>query len=120
MKTMYVWIGLLLPLAACAAHHPGKCTAQAEAQCANPAAAPRRAVARSPERPGAQSVTSATSAPVIVPPHGATAPAPTVGVCDPGGCWDTGGNRYNGGANGTFLNGSGKLCQRNGTSMQCF
>ncbi|HJV53836.1 MAG TPA: hypothetical protein VJ652_20385, partial [Noviherbaspirillum sp.] len=62
----------------------------------------------------------ATAAPVVVPPHDAApVPPPTIGTCDPGGCWDTGGNRYNGG-NGTFLNGSGRLCQRNGVSIQCF
>lgn len=124
MRSLRVWLCLLLiALAACAAgksDKADKCPVQSDAQCAKKAAAPRRAVTRNAERPVAPVAPSTSSAPVILPPYSATAPAPTIGTCDPGGCWDTGGNRYNGGTNNTFLNGSGRLCQRNGVSMQCF
>jgi hypothetical protein len=46
-------------------------------------------------------------------------PVPVTG-CDPGGCWDSGGNRYNSAAGNTYSNKAGKLCTRNGTWMQCF
>jgi hypothetical protein len=51
-----------------------------------------------------------------VPP---TAPSP-VTTCDAGGCWNSGASRYNGGAGGTYLDNSGRLCQRQGAWMQCF
>ncbi|RJG02553.1 hypothetical protein D3878_14030 [Noviherbaspirillum sedimenti] len=46
-------------------------------------------------------------------------PVPLTG-CDPGGCRDAAGNRYNNGAGSTYLNDAGRLCTRNGTWMQCF
>ncbi|HCY63884.1 MAG TPA: hypothetical protein DHV59_13870 [Oxalobacteraceae bacterium] len=52
-------------------------------------------------------------------PVPADRPVPVTG-CDPGGCWDGSGNRYNSGAGNTYLNNAGKLCTRNGTWMQCF
>ncbi|TCS37519.1 hypothetical protein EDC30_104323 [Paucimonas lemoignei] len=44
----------------------------------------------------------------------------TVTGCDPVGCWDGSGNRYNSGGGTTYLNKAGKLCTRNGAWMQCF
>ncbi len=106
-KTIHFLLSLLLiPLAACAAGQDGRCGAQARMERATHAA-PARA-------------TPSSAAPAAAPRVATPAPPPTIGTCDSGGCWDTGGNRYNGGANGTFLNGSGRLCQRNGVSMQCF
>jgi hypothetical protein len=65
-----------------------------------------------------------TTAPVSPPaahvpqPIAPQAPRP-ISSCDPGGCW-IGGERYNGGAGGTYLDKSGRLCQGNGNWMQCF
>ncbi len=39
--------------------------------------------------------------------------------CDPGGCWDNLGNRYNGNANGTMFRTDGKICQNIGGMVQC-
>lgn len=39
--------------------------------------------------------------------------------CDPGGCWDTKGNRYNGSAGPTHIRQDGKVCQKIGGIMQC-
>lgn len=82
---------------------------------------PRRAVPALIDR----TPSVATPAPQVtapLPPVPQTAvpsgPAPVTG-CDPGGCW-SGGNRYNGGAGGTYLDKGGRLCQSNGTWMQCF
>lgn len=116
---------LLLPLAVHAATgKTGNRPAQLNTACVKKPPAPRRAVPRIP----AQSLPApvAPVAPLAVPAAPAQAapnsPAPpaTIGTCDPGGCWDAGANRYNGGAGGAFLDRSGRLCQRNGVSMQCF
>jgi hypothetical protein len=40
--------------------------------------------------------------------------------CDPGGCWDSHGKRYNSGGANTYLNQSGRPCNRNGIWVQCF
>jgi hypothetical protein len=59
-------------------------------------------------------------APVPAPaPAGPQAPLPLT-TCDPGGCWDAGGSRYNGGIGNNLLDRSGRLCQRNGAWTQCF
>lgn len=59
--------------------------------------------------------------PVIVPPPESAVPSPPVPItsCDPGGCW-SGGTRYEGGAGNTYLDGNGRMCQGNGTWMQCY
>jgi hypothetical protein len=46
-------------------------------------------------------------------------PAPITG-CDPGGCRDADGNRYNSANGNTYLDKSGKPCNRTGTWAQCF
>lgn len=117
-KTIRVLLSLLLiPLAACAAGKKDGGGAQAKTERAKQVA-PLRAMPRSAGP--ASAPPSKPPAPVAAPRDLTPAPPSVIGVCDPGGCWDTGGNRYNGGASGTFLNGSGRLCQRNGVSMQCF
>jgi hypothetical protein len=60
--------------------------------------------------------------PLPVPPPapvGPRAPLPLT-TCDPGGCWDAGGSRYNGGIGNSLLDRNGRLCQRNGAWTQCF
>jgi hypothetical protein len=58
--------------------------------------------------------------PVILPGTAApSAPAP-LGTCDGAGCWNSEGGRYNGGTGNTYLNNGGRLCNRNGASVQCF
>jgi hypothetical protein len=56
---------------------------------------------------------------VAVQPTKPLAPTPVTG-CDPGGCRDTGGNRYNGATGNTYLDQNGKPCNRTGTWVQCF
>jgi len=75
--------------------------------------APTLATPSSPPRP-------ATPAPTVSIPRQAPVPQGPFPVtsCDAGGCWSNG-NRYDG-AGGTYLDRSGKLCQGNGTWMQCF
>lgn len=81
--------------------------------------------------PAIPPATVATTPPVTVPlvssrpPPVSTLPAqpnrplPVTG-CDPGGCWDTGGNRYNNSAGNTYLNNAGRLCTREGAWIHCF
>lgn len=59
--------------------------------------------------------------PVIVPPPQSAVPSSPVPItsCDPGGCW-SGGTRYEGGAGNTYLDKNGRMCQGNGTWMQCY
>lgn len=64
---------------------------------------------------------------ILPPPLPAPVPAPTgpqtpvpLTTCDPGGCWNTGAGRYNGGTGDTFLDRGGHQCVRNGAWMQCF
>jgi hypothetical protein len=59
------------------------------------------------------------SVPQAPAPARPTSPVP-LGSCDAGGCWDNNANRYNGGAAGTYLDKSGKPCQRVGSWIQCF
>lgn len=106
---------LTFPLASCASTDVTESKGQ-EAQQKKP---PRRAVPALADRPAAPTPpVPAVPVPAVpqtgVPPG----PAPVTG-CDPGGCW-SGGNRYNGGAGGTYLDRGGRLCQGNGTWMQCF
>lgn len=44
---------------------------------------------------------------------------PMVSSCDPGGCWDTNGRRYNRAAGGTFYRDDGAYCLRIGSQLQC-
>ncbi len=39
--------------------------------------------------------------------------------CDPAGCWDTQGRRYNKGAGPTFIRSDGRPCQQVGNQFQC-
>lgn len=54
------------------------------------------------------------------PPRPAPAPpSPTpVTTCDPGGCWDINGSRYNG-CTSTMIRSDGKVCQQIGTLIHC-
>jgi hypothetical protein len=80
---------------------------------------PRRAVPLVIERVPPVAPPARTGVPVVVPPVNTPSPPPAVSGCDGGGCWDSGGSRYNG-SNGVYLNGAGRQCQRVGTSLQCF
>lgn len=103
------------------------CTLAAEPTCTlpeqQPACVKRSAKARAqtliapptlsrPQRPA--------SSPPAIPPVVVPAPPDTVGPCDPGGCWNAGGGRYQGGTGNTYLDSKGRPCQRNGAFMQCF
>jgi len=116
MKTIRTLIGLLICIqfAGCAAADSAM-NGQPPSRAARSAKDPPL-----PQRPlpppGASKPPSAAPAPPVT----TTPPPPAVGICDPGGCWDTGGNRYNGAAGGILLNGKGKPCVRNGVSIQCF
>jgi hypothetical protein len=128
-------LALALPLPApghCAGAAPDRLRAQqaphTQVGDKKQALPPRRSVpARIPETLIVPSTTTqvplarppSTTTPRPAPPAQADRPSPLTG-CDPGGCWDSGGNRYNGGAGNTYLNGAGKLCTRNGAWMQCF
>lgn len=83
-------------------------------------APPRRAVPLVIERVPPVAPAARTGVPVVVPPLNMPSPPPAVSGCDAGGCRDSAGNRYNGGNNGVYLDGSGRQCQRVGTSLQCF
>ncbi|HJV87494.1 MAG TPA: hypothetical protein VJ698_18640 [Noviherbaspirillum sp.] len=78
-------------------------------------AVPARPYARVPQVPAPRipppAVTEKT-------PVGPQAPVPVV-TCDPAGCW-VDGKRYEGGAGGTFLDRNGRMCQGNGSWIQCF
>lgn len=67
-----------------------------------------------PER-AASSSSKAHEAPVPVAP----APVTPLVNCDPAGCWDTAGRRYNNAAGGNFVRNDGKFCVNNGGVVQC-
>lgn len=46
-------------------------------------------------------------------------PPATIVNCDPAGCWDTSGNRYNNAAGGNFWRTDGKFCTNTGGSVIC-
>jgi len=58
--------------------------------------------------------TSAPSKPMPAPPRPSS-----ITSCDPGGCWDNLGNRYNKGAGTTYFNQHGGVCQSVGGQMHC-
>ncbi|OGB20606.1 MAG: hypothetical protein A3I66_22840 [Burkholderiales bacterium RIFCSPLOWO2_02_FULL_57_36] len=66
-----------------------------------------------PPSPRPQDAAGAQRAPVQP-----TAPFP-VQVCDGGGCFGPGGDRYSGGVGNIYLDNNGKPCQRMGSWMQC-
>src|SRR4051812_31543264 len=113
-----------IPLVSCAfagtgkTRLPEKCSECGKQSTANP----RRATPQNSDRlpaPAAAVQRHPLPSTVAQSPLKPQAPAP-VTTCDPGGCWNTNGSRYNGGAANTYLDGNGKLCQRNGGWMQCF
>lgn len=121
---LIVALVLSLDLAGCASAadqrklHEGKGDARTQKQVV-----PRRAVPMTIERPPAAmppplSPPPRTAVPAVPQTSVPQGPSPITG-CDPGGCW-SGGNRYEGGAGGTYLDRSGRLCQGNGAWMQCF
>jgi hypothetical protein len=92
------------------------------AQSRQKPAMPRRAVPALPERmPAPPRPPPSSVPPVAIPPAAAPAPPGPVPLttCDAGGCW-SGGARYNGGTGDTYLDRNGRMCQRNGTWMQCY
>jgi hypothetical protein len=134
MKTDRCLAGFLLalPLLVCAAERKPACTPDdVRKVCVKKKPAekkplpPRRAVPSPPVSIYPQTPSPAAPLAVRPVPPATTSPAvpqvpvPAVG-CDAGGCRDANGARYESGAPGTYLNGSGRLCQRNGAFMQCF
>jgi hypothetical protein len=58
--------------------------------------------------------------PPAVPPSPNPPPAAQVNSCDAGGCTDVNGARYNSGVGDASVSGQGRLCNRSGTTVQCF
>ena len=60
---------------------------------------------------------------VIRPPSAVPAPVPgpvRMNSCDAGGCTDTSGARFNGGAGATLIGPQGQLCTKGVVNAQCF
>jgi hypothetical protein len=74
-----------------------------------PVTAPPRAITAPPLPP------TPTLQELLQPPR---SPIPVAG-CDAGGCYDASGARHNNAASGVTITPSGKLCNRNGTWLQC-
>lgn len=56
----------------------------------------------------------------VQPTYRPRAPVPTtITNCDPSGCWDNLGNRYNRNGSSGFTRNDGKLCQQVGTQLNC-
>lgn len=55
------------------------------------------------------------SAPIPMPPE----PPSIITSCDPGGCWDTQGRRFNSAGGGNFHRSDGKFCTRAGPNVIC-
>lgn len=64
-----------------------------------------------------QAASTSPKAPAPAP----VAPSPVTPLvnCDPAGCWDTAGRRYNNAAGGNFVRNDGKFCVNNGGVVQC-
>lgn len=91
----------------------------ASAQQWQPGSAPARLAApQSLERRAAPTMVMPVPPPATAPQSPAPKSPVPVTSCDAGGCW-AGGNRYNG-TGGTYLDKGGRLCQGNGTWMQCY
>ncbi|WP_158590353.1 hypothetical protein [Noviherbaspirillum cavernae] len=129
---MFAGMVFMLQAVACAHAHSEKKNApesrgeqvQKEKPATDKPVAPRRAVPQNIERsamPPAPPIRipSPPPPPSVQQPVTPAPPSP-VTTCDAGGCWSPGGTRYQGGAGGTYLDNSGRLCQRNGVWMQCF
>ncbi|MES3022251.1 MAG: hypothetical protein V4857_11790 [Pseudomonadota bacterium] len=71
--------------------------------------------------PPAAPIVGAPFRPSVLPPaHAAPSGPVQINSCDAGGCTDTNGVRYNGGAGNAALNPQGRLCTTNGATVQCF
>lgn len=59
-------------------------------------------------------------APSIVAPSAIAPPPAAISRCDPGGCTDVNGTRYNGAAGNIVIGPQGRPCTNNGGTIQCF
>ncbi|WP_156894920.1 hypothetical protein [Janthinobacterium sp. 1_2014MBL_MicDiv] len=87
-----------------------------------PPVQPRRAVTQVIGRmPAQRAVPPAVVMPSLPPSPAVPMPSlpQPIGSCDPGGCRDASGARYNGAGNAT-LDANGRICHRNGAFVQCF
>lgn len=76
-----------------------------------------------PMPPAAQPKPPSVQSPAAPPAPAAVGPSPPapVTICDANGCWNSDAGRYSGGAAaGTYLDKSGRLCQRQGIWVQCY
>ncbi|MBQ7627129.1 MAG: hypothetical protein IJS87_08815, partial [Rhodocyclaceae bacterium] len=73
-----------------------------------------------PIQPPQQQEQAASTSPKA-PAPAPVAPSPVTPLvnCDPAGCWDTAGRRYNNAAGGNFVRNDGKFCVNNGGVVQC-
>jgi hypothetical protein len=58
--------------------------------------------------------------PTMSPPIATPAPPVLINGCNAGGCNDVNGTHYNPGVGNATVSPQGRLCNRNGNSMQCF
>jgi len=104
------------------------CCGQASALAADKQPCKRRSVqqvvesmppASPPTQPARPALQNAPPLPAARLP--AVPPGPVqINSCDPGGCTDINGQRYNGGVGNAAVDGQGRLCTRSGSTMQCF
>lgn len=71
-----------------------------------------------PQQPE-QAASTSPKAPASAPAPVAPSPVTPLVNCDPAGCWDTAGRRYNNAAGGNFVRNDGKFCVNNGGVVQC-
>jgi hypothetical protein len=129
-STIHLFLILALPLAdasfagsdkpaSASSNQPGPDCSKGKAAVkrrAVPAAIERRPPALTP--PSAVTLPRSSPPTALLPARPPT-PLPVTG-CDPGGCRDADGHRYNGPTGNTYLDQSGKPCSRTGTWVQCF
>lgn len=124
----YIVLMLVLPMTAISSDRSSKpemaASHQPDGKKDKPSARSRALPLAVEPRPAAlppppAALTTPHPAPSVAAPVKPAMPTPVTG-CNPGGCRDADGNRYNGANGNTYLDKSGKPCNRTGTWVQCF